>query len=352
MTAALTADHVTKRYGDTAVVSEASLELKPGTLTALLGPSGAGKSTLLRILAGLESLDSGTVRLGDTVLSSTARMVPAEKRRTGLIFQDYALFPHLTALGNILFGLAHLPRAEAIQRARNWLDRLTLNDRADAYPHQLSGGEQQRVAIARALAPDPDAILMDEPFSGLDPALEAGVREAAMRALADAGKPALLVTHDPEAAMTMAHQLAVMRGGRILQAGPPETVYKYPVDLGVARALGPLEELDPSTCPPSLLAGFDLPEKALALGFRPEDVRIDGQTNGPTSGEAPQAQATLARVEEVTFLGMARRIALRIETGAANMRLTALSPGSDPAPAIGDRVPVRLVPQGRFIFEL
>ncbi|OZB13922.1 MAG: hypothetical protein B7X53_15040, partial [Hyphomonas sp. 34-62-18] len=179
MNAPLSAHGVTRRYGDRAVVDGVSLSLPPGQITALLGGSGAGKSTLLRLLSGLEGVDEGEIRLGEEVLSAHGRTVPAEKRRIGLIFQDFALFPHLTAARNVAFGLKHLPKAEAIARAQAWLARLGLEPRANAYPHELSGGEQQRVAIARALAPEPAAILMDEPFSGLDPSLRDSVRDAA-----------------------------------------------------------------------------------------------------------------------------------------------------------------------------
>jgi len=340
VSAALIAEGVTKRYGRLTVVADASLRLEPGTLTALLGPSGAGKSTLLRILAGLEPLDAGEVRIGANVLSSPRVMVPAEQRRTGLIFQDYALFPHMTALENVLFGLSGRPKPESRRLASDWLARLSLAARADAYPHQLSGGEQQRVAIARALAPAPDAILMDEPFSGLDPALEAGVRQAALRALADAGKPALLVTHDPSAAMAMADRLAVMRAGRILQVGTPEEVYAAPADLGVARALGPLQAVAPAACPPELLEGLDLPAGPVVLGLREEAVRLEA--GGPAR----------ARVERVAFLGPLRRIALRLEGPGGPLHLMALIPAGNPAPAMGEEVAVRLAPQGRFIFPV
>ncbi len=340
MTCALIADRVSKSYGGTAVVKQASLRLEPGLLTALLGPSGAGKSTLLRILAGLEPLDDGEVRIGDRVLSSPRRLVPAEQRHTGLIFQDYALFPHMTALENVMFGLSALPRTDARTRAAGWLDRLSLTARAHAYPHQLSGGEQQRVAIARALAPEPDAILMDEPFSGLDPALEAGVRAASLRALAEAGRPALLVTHDPVAAMAMADRLAVMRAGRILQVGAPEEVYRAPVDLDVARALGPVQVVRPADCPPALLDGLGLPEEPVLLGLREEAVRI--VANGPVH----------AQVRRVAFLGPLRRTELHLKGPNGPLDLAATEPASSPAPVIGETVGVQIQPQGRFIFPM
>ncbi|MEM7768571.1 MAG: ABC transporter ATP-binding protein [Pseudomonadota bacterium] len=334
----LAAESVTKRYGRSVVVDGASLTLAPGTLTALLGPSGAGKSTLLRILAGLEALDAGAVTLGGETVSSPGAMVPAERRRTGLIFQDYALFPHLSALENVAFGLTHLSKAEAGKRAAAWLDRLALGARAKAYPHQLSGGEQQRVAIARALAPDPDAILMDEPFSGLDPALESGVREAAMTALAEAGKPALLVTHDPAAAMAMADMLAVMRAGQIAQAGRPETVYAEPVDLDVARALGPINAMRRSDVPKGLLPAIEITDAGEWVGVREEAVVIG--PDGPVR----------AQVVSVAFQGPFRRVKLKLDAAPSLPMLFALQPVSSPPVRIDEIVSIRFAPQGRFMF--
>lgn len=239
----LRATQLSRLYDGQAVVNAVSLTLHPGKITGLLGKSGAGKSTLLRLLAGLERPDGGEVRRGETVLSSPAVMIPAEKRRIGLIFQDFALFPHLTALQNTLFGLNHLEQTNARAIAMDWLAQVHLSERASAYPHELSGGEQQRVAIARALAPSPVALLMDEPFSGLDPALREDVREIALNAVRASNTPALLVTHDAREAMLSVDELAVMRDGKILQQAAPETVYAQPVDKETATALGPITTL-------------------------------------------------------------------------------------------------------------
>lgn len=236
----LEAANVSRIYEGRPVVDAVSLRLEAGKITALLGQSGAGKSTLLRLFAGLERPDRGVIRLGDQILSSPEKMISAEKRRIGLIFQDFALFPHLTALQNIMFGLSGIPKAQARTRAQTWLTKVGLEARADAYPHQLSGGEQQRIAIARALAPEPIAILMDEPFSGLDPAMREDVRETALNAVREAGTPALLVTHDAREAMLSADHLAVMRDGQISQQDTPEKVYAQPVDKETAAALGPI----------------------------------------------------------------------------------------------------------------
>ncbi|MEO0883564.1 MAG: ABC transporter ATP-binding protein [Pseudomonadota bacterium] len=239
----ITAKGLIRRYGDATIVNGVDITLQPSTVTALLGASGAGKSSLLRMIAGLEVPDAGTVSLGDTPLSGPGLMVPAERRRIGLIFQDFALFPHMTALDNVRFGLADMSRSDGEALAADWLVRVGLGDRLQSYPHQLSGGEQQRVAIARALAPSPVAILMDEPFSGLDPSLRQDVREAAMAAVKEVGIPALIVSHDAEEAMMLADDMAIMHRGKIIQHGSPDEIYSAPVSPRVAAALGTVNDL-------------------------------------------------------------------------------------------------------------
>ncbi|MEQ9507185.1 MAG: ABC transporter ATP-binding protein [Hyphomonas sp.] len=272
MTANLDLTGVTRRYADRAVVDGVTLSLKPGEITALLGGSGAGKSTLLRLIAGLEPVDAGTIQLGNHTLSEPGRTLAPEKRRIGLIFQDFALFPHLTAARNVGFGLKHLPRDIAAQRIQHWIGMLGLSDRAEAYPHELSGGEQQRVAIARALAPEPDAILMDEPFSGLDPALSGSVREAALSAVRAANIPALMVTHDPAEALENADSIAILSHGRLLQCGAADDVYRRPSSLAAARALGSVNVLS-GTAVPAEWRTLHGPE----IGVRPEGVLLDAQ---------------------------------------------------------------------------
>ncbi|HRO04566.1 MAG TPA: ABC transporter ATP-binding protein, partial [Terricaulis sp.] len=167
----VTLSKVRRIYDGKPVVNEVSLTAPEAQVLALLGASGSGKSTLLRLIAGLENVDGGEIRLGDEIVSTPRRTLPAEARRVGMVFQDYSLFPHLSAAANVAFGLERLPRAEREAQALSWLDRIGLQARAHAFPHELSGGEQQRVALARALAPTPRAVLLDEPFSGLDPVL-------------------------------------------------------------------------------------------------------------------------------------------------------------------------------------
>jgi len=238
MTTALNLDDVRKLYGAKTAVDGVSLTLKAGKITCLLGPSGCGKSTLLRLIAGLEPLDGGTVST-DHILSGPGYHLPPEQRDIGFVFQDYALFPHMSVEDNVAFGLKRLDPVTRHKRALLQLNRVQLADRAKAFPQALSGGEQQRIALARALAREPALVLLDEPFSGLDAHLKAGVRDATLEALREAGTAALIVTHDAEEALMMADHLALMDQGKILQTGTPQDCYRRPVSLAAARLLGP-----------------------------------------------------------------------------------------------------------------
>lgn len=224
-------------------VDQASLSLTCGRVTALLGPSGSGKSTLLRAIAGLERPDSGSVRFEGRLWSGEAVYLAPEERRCGVVFQDYALFPHLNALDNVAYGLKGT-RAERRAAAMEHLKAVELESRAHAFPHELSGGEQQRVALARALAPGPDVMLLDEPFSGLDRRLRAELRETSAAALRASEAATLLVTHDAEEALALADQIALMSEGRIIQTGAPDALYLKPASLAAARLLGDVEAFD------------------------------------------------------------------------------------------------------------
>ena len=222
---------------------EVTLDIEQGELMAILGPSGCGKTTLLRIIAGFETPDAGCVNVGETVVAGPARMVPPEKRRVGMVFQDYALFPHLPVEANIAFGLSRRPRAEREALTRRTLELVGLQHKARCLPHELSGGERQRVALARALAPEPELILLDEPFSSLDATLRAGLRREVELILRDAQATALLVTHDQEEALSLADRLAVMREGRIVQVGAPVEVYGRPATRWAAQFVGEVNVL-------------------------------------------------------------------------------------------------------------
>lgn len=206
------------------VVRDVDLTLTPGRVHCLLGDSGCGKTTLLRLVAGLEQSHRGKIHIGDTLVSGETTHVPAEKRRVGFVFQDYALFPHLSARRNVAFGVAGLRRAEKLRHADVLLERVGMAGFGKAMPHTLSGGQQQRVALARALARDPQVMLLDEPFSGLDMMLRDRVRDTTLRVLREAHVAVLMVTHDPREALVCADEVSVMRQGQIAITGRPRDI--------------------------------------------------------------------------------------------------------------------------------
>jgi len=236
----LEAIDVARTLGGRPALRGASLALYHGRLTALLGASGAGKSTLLRVFAGLEGVDSGEVRGDGNVLTTPKQRTPPEHRNVGVVFQDYALFPHLNAAQNVTFALTTLTRTERDARAHELLSSAGLGDRAGAFPHELSGGEQQRITLLRALANTPRAVLMDEPFSNLDSTLRRSMAQRALDILSASNPAVLLVTHHAEEAMYMADELALMHDGRIIQTGAPRDVYLNPVSLTAAQLTGPV----------------------------------------------------------------------------------------------------------------
>lgn len=234
------------RFGSVTAVDGVSLDVYPHEVVCLLGPSGCGKTTLLRLAAGLEDLQQGSVRIAGNDMSRgrTGGSVPPERRNVGLMFQDSALFPHLSVIDNVVFGLDSLRPAERERRARALLDRLRIGQFAHSFPHVLSGGQQQRVALARALAPSPRLMLLDEPFTGLDARLRDQIRDDTLHALKDAGAGTLLVTHDPEEAMFMADRIALMKDGRILQVGRPIDLYCHPEDPFVVTFFGDVNRFE------------------------------------------------------------------------------------------------------------
>lgn len=267
---ALAIQGVTKSFQDPKhpAVDDLSLRIAPGETVALLGPSGCGKTTLLRLVAGFEAPDAGRIAVAGRTVSSEATFTPPEARRIGFVFQDYALFPHLDVQQNVAFGLTGTSRRERRERAREVMDLVGLTVFARRYPAQLSGGQQQRVALARALAPDPDLVLLDEPFSNLDAALREGTRQEVRRILARSGATTLLVTHDQEEAMAFADRLVVMRAGRLEQEGDPEATYRRPRTAFVAGFLGRT----------NLVRGIaDRGQVTTALGTVPLDADAEGQ---------------------------------------------------------------------------
>jgi iron(III) transport system ATP-binding protein len=311
---ALELSGVTHRYGAVTAVSAVSLSVAPGEVVCLLGPSGCGKSTILRLAAGLEETQAGTVAIAGALVGGPTIHVPPESRNIGLVFQDFALFPHLSVADNIAFGLRDLdPQAQRARVAETLAD-VGLGHAAGAFPHMLSGGEQQRVALARALARQPRLLLLDEPFSGLDARLREQVRDVTLAALRKSGTATLMVTHDAEEAMFMADRIAVMRSGAIVQQGTPIDLYARPGSAFVAAFFGEVNRL------PGRVAGGEVatvfgavpssrPEGAeVEIVLRPEalHVALDGLR---LPGAVP------ARVVTAHPLGQSTRLLVELEDG-------------------------------------
>jgi iron(III) transport system ATP-binding protein len=280
---------ISRSFGLTRAVDDVTLEVRTGEIFGVLGPSGCGKTTLLRLIAGFERPQTGTVTVGGSLVAGDGTWLPPERRRIGMVFQDYALFPHLTVERNVGFGV---PRGEGGDTKRA-LELVGLQHKADRHPHELSGGERQRVALARALAPGPEVVLLDEPFSSLDATLRADLRREVELILRDAGTSVILVTHDQEEALTLADRLALMRDGRIVQVGSPEDVYAQPAERWAAQFVGEVNVL------PGVLRGdsvhtevgsFDLATRPAAeehasvhIAVRPEQLEF-------RSGREPNAE--------------------------------------------------------------
>ena len=242
--ARLSLERISHAYDGVSALDGVDLDVEPGEIVCLLGRSGCGKTTLLRVAAGLERQTSGRVLINGQEVAGQRVCMSPEKRGVGLMFQDYALFPHLSILENVMFGLRALPRADAEREARRMLARVGLEKYAGEYPHALSGGEQQRVALARAIAPRPSVLLMDEPFSGLDRRLRENVRDETLAILRETRVTCIIVTHDPEEAMRLGDRIALLRDGRVAQIGAAYDLYARPVDLAAARFFCDLNEFD------------------------------------------------------------------------------------------------------------
>lgn len=234
----LEVNHLSCGYGGESVVKDVSFALRSGDIGCLLGPSGCGKSTILRALAGFLPLHGGEIRLASRTISLPGRTQPPEQRRIGMVFQDYALFPHLSIADNVGFGLRSMSRAERQHKVEQLLELVHLQDLAHCYPHELSGGQQQRVALARALAPEPTLLLLDEPFSNLDADLRRRLSLDVRNILKTLGITAILVTHDQQEAFAMCDQVAVLRDGRLQQWDEPYNLYHEPANRFVASFIG------------------------------------------------------------------------------------------------------------------
>ncbi len=269
-------------HGDQADVQGLSLIVQRGELLVLLGPSGCGKTTTLRLIAGFEQPDRGTVRVDGKLVADSQQVVPADKRGLGMVFQDYALFPHLTVAGNVGFGLHRLPRRERKPRVDEVIELVDLSALADRHPHTLSGGQQQRVALARALAPRPAVILFDEPFSNLDADLRQQMRQEVRRILKESASTAVFVTHDQQEALMLGDRVAVMRRGYVEQVDTPDSIYHTPQTRFVADFLGAADFLPGRTTADGVQTEIGLlpPLGALRAGqkvevmVRPHDLRV------------------------------------------------------------------------------
>ncbi len=297
-----------KTYGEETAVDRVDLEVTAGELVALLGPSGCGKTTTLRLIAGFDRPDGGEILLDGNPVASASVFVAPERRRVGVVFQDYALFPHLSVAENIGFGVRD--KAARAERVGAMLDLVGLASKARRKPHELSGGEQQRVAIARVLAPDPAIVLLDEPFSNLDAALRGRVREEVRDILSAAGATSIFVTHDQEEALSVADRVAVMNSGRILQCDDPSTLYEHPADRFVATFVGDADLLPGTSVgamvdtPLGLVAAVSGgPTGSVDVVLRPEHIRLRLDGSGG------------ATVMRIVFLGHDQVVEVRLDSG-------------------------------------
>ena len=306
----------TKRFGDLLAVDDVSFRLMPGEVLSILGASGCGKTTLLRIIAGFEGLDDGEVRFQTGLISDSDHYVPPERRNIGMVFQEYALFPHLTVAENVAFGLHGMSRGEQRGRTQDALGLVRLNGFESRYPHELSGGQQQRVALARTLAPSPIAVLLDEPFSNLDAGMRLEVRQEVEAILRSKGVATIFVTHDREEAFAFADRVGVMSRGRLEQIDAPYALYQAPVSPEVARIVGDCDFLQgvvrgnvaetelgslPYTCSEGKLADGTV----LTLVVRPQDMKPESDDAG------------ICRVEALEYRGGDTMLAVRTPSGTA-----------------------------------
>lgn len=320
MTGALDLEGIAHRYDIEVVVRDVSLSVGRGEVVCLLGPSGCGKTTVLRLAAGLETLQQGVIRIAGRIVAGEGRNDPPEARGVGIVFQDYALFPHLTVEQNVRFGVARsaIGRAPA-DAARETLALVGMSGFAAAYPHMLSGGQQQRVALARALAPKPPVLLLDEPFSGLDARLRDTVRDEALHILKESGTAVMMVTHDPEEAMFMADRIAVMQDGGIEQVGAPSEIYFAPASAFVAGFLGDVNRLSGKVEDGAVKTPFGMVPAggisdgtAVELLIRPEALQLRKTAPGEDH------PATAAKVLAARLLGRTSLVHLCMKGGSVS----------------------------------
>ncbi len=317
------------RFEGRTVVDNVSLSVDAGKVMCLLGPSGCGKSTTLRMIAGVEMQTSGEIYVDGKLVCDTNFRVPPERREIGLMFQDFALFPHLSVADNVAFGLKG-SKDQKRARVEELLAKVDLLRFVDAFPYQLSGGEQQRVALARALAPRPRIMLMDEPFSGLDNRLRDGIRDETLAILKDEDAAVLLVTHEPDEAMRMADEIALMRGGKIVQQGAPYNVYTRPSDKAAVSFFSDINVLKGTVngaltdTPFGQFLAPGVPDGTeVEIVFRPQHVKLDFDRNGsgplPTETDGVAARGEVIRAR---FLGNESLIEFRMDHDGSILKAT------------------------------
>lgn len=323
-------DAITRLFDGSPVIDGLSLRLDAGEVTCLLGPSGCGKSTTLRIAAGVDQQTTGRVLINGDVVSDAGFHLPPEKRSIGLMFQDFALFPHLTVAQNVAFGLQSGSKSDKAQRVGGLLERVHLSHFGPKYPHQLSGGEQQRVALARALAPRPRVMLMDEPFSGLDNRLRDGIRDETLSLLKEEGTAVLLVTHEPEEAMRMADRIALMRHGKIVQQGAPYNLYNSPIDRIAAAFFsdinvihGVVHNMMTETPFGRFLTPGIVNDTDVEIIIRPQHLKMDFDRDGKGPNPTPQ-DGVPARglVERARFMGSESLVEFRMDYDGSLLKAT------------------------------
>ena len=343
--AALSLRGLRKSYGDVVAVDGLDLEIEAGSTCALLGPSGCGKTTTLRLIAGLEDPDAGEVEIGGETVSTERHSLPPERRRIGMVFQDYALFPHLDVAANVGYGLGRRPDAARVEAM---LATVGLPGLGARHPHELSGGQQQRVALARALITEPRAVLLDEPFSNLDAGLRERVREEVREILSEQGVTSVFVTHDQEEALSVADTVAVVNEGRVEQVGTPEEVYSRPASRWVANFLGEIEVL-PGTAAEGRVE-CELGHFSHRNGLRGEvDVLVRPESLAVGTVEPGDRRGSReARVVSRSFYGHDQMLSLELPSG----RMVRARRLGFPAWHAGDRVrvwiegPVDVLPRG------
>lgn len=339
--AALTIERLTLDHGAMRAVDDVSVHLEAGATLCLLGPSGSGKSSILRMVAGLDRPTSGAITIDGHLVTGGDQFVEPDRRGVGMVFQDFALFPHLTVRENVGFGLRRQGRDEAAETVRGLLEDVGLSDRADRYPHMLSGGERQRVALARALAPRPRLLLMDEPFSSLDTQLREEVRTQTIALLRRRKTTTILVTHDPHEALRVADRIGVLARGRLVQLGTPSEIYRQPCSPQMACAFGAVNVI-PGTLeggrlgtPLGVFAGpSGIPSGPVTICVRPQHIALGGSSTGVP-----------ATATSVAYVGDATEVHLRVD----DLELVARLPANHRV-GVGDVLHVFVESTHLFVF--